>query len=166
MLDGIVLVLRFDRERGPIPAGVVTPELTSNTAGRLTSWKLILGPPAIGGEPRAEILPSIKNLSLMQGIVDSLTPVLDQIRPHWTKLFLVKTADGRLLGDVKVDGIQIGVPPSFDSPRWPQGLGFVVRQFGFARPTSGQVRDDFARTLGADAPASAQKRPWWQRLRG
>jgi hypothetical protein len=133
LIDGVVPVLRYDHARGLPPEGVRVAPLTSMTAGRPTSWDLIVGPPAIGGEARDELRSAIDDLLLMQGIVDGLTPALGAVRPHWFKVFLVRAPDGALTGDIKVDGTAMGVAASFDTPGWPDG-GLLVRQFGLARP--------------------------------
>jgi hypothetical protein len=175
VLDGVVPVLRFDREGGAAPEGVVVPELTSMTDGRPTAWLLALGPPSLGGEPRAELVKAVDDLMLMQGIVDSITPALSEIRPHWMKLFLVRAPNGSLTGDVKVDGVQIGVPESFESPSWPTSTsGLVVRQFGLARPSRKAVDQETVATLRGVAGAGAadqepaeepdRRRSWWRRL--
>lgn len=171
VLDGVVPVLRFDHEGGDAPDGVVVPELTSITDGRPTAWRLALGPPSLGGEPRAELVKAVDDLMLMQGIVDSITPALSQIRPHWLKFFLVRAPNGRLTGDVKVDGVQIGVPQSFESPSWPASTGgLVVRQFGLARPSRKAVDEETVATLRGVAGGEEstkepdRRRPWWRRL--
>jgi hypothetical protein len=175
VLDGVVPVLRFDHEGGAAPHGVTVPELTSMTDGRPTAWLLALGPPSLGGELRAELVTAVDDLLLMQGIVDSITPALSQIRPHWLKLFLVRAPNGSLTGDVKVDGVQIGVPESFESPEWPTSTsGLVVRQFGLARPSRKAVDQETVATLRGVAGAGAsdqepaeepdRRRSWWRRL--
>jgi hypothetical protein len=87
------------------------------------------------------------------------------------KLFLVRAPNGSLTGDVKVDGVQIGVPESFESPNWPTSTGgLVVRQFGLARPSRKAVDQETVATLRSVAGAGElaeepdRRRPWWRRL--
>lgn len=147
------------------------PELTSMTDGRPTAWLLALGPPSLGGEPRAELVRAVHDLLLMQGIVDSITPALSQIRPHWMKHFLVRAPNGSLTGALKVDGVQIGVPESFESPSWPTSTGgLVVRAFGLAQPSRKAVAQETVTTLRGEAGPGElaeepdRRRPWWRRL--
>jgi hypothetical protein len=164
VLDGVVPVLRLDHDGGEPHGGVVVLKLTSMTDGRATPWALVLGPPAVGDGQRDELLRALEDSLLMQGIVDSITPVLGEIRPHWMKLFLVRSPDGRLLGDVKIDGLQVGVADSFDSAAWPASSGgFIVRQFGLARPSNRAVDADTLATLGGGAHERERGRSWWRR---
>lgn len=167
LTDGVVPVLRRDAERTFEAAGVSALTVTSVTGDRKPmAWDLLLGPPAIGGEERLQVQEALDNLALFQGIMDSITPALEHRVGHWFKLFLALGQDGSLHGDVKVDGVQVGVAPSFSGADWRGATGFAVRQFGLVRPADRQpdqsVIDDLARAHGSPA----RKRRFLGRLLG
>jgi len=164
VLDGVIPVLWHDHDRGaPLEKGQVAT-YTSVTEGRTTVWDLILGPPAFGGEAQDAARDANKSFMLGQGIVDSLVDASASARPHWFKLFLIHATGHDLIGDVKVDGVQIGVAPSFASATWPTGT-VLVRQFGLMRPTDRTPSDDTVRKI-RELEAPNDRRPWWKRLVG
>ena len=134
LVDSVIPVLRADHDRRSLPDGVNLMPVTSMTDGVPTAWDLFTGSPSIGGEPRAPIVAAIDDLALVQGIIDSITGSLGELRPHWFKLFIIRTADGQWLGDMKIDGVPVGIVESFQSPKWPADGTFLVRQFGLYRP--------------------------------
>jgi hypothetical protein len=162
LLDTVIPVLEADHDRRSAPSGVTTMQMTSMTDGVATEWDLITGAASIGGDRRDLIVAAVDDLALAQGIVDSITGALAEPRPHWFKLFLVRAEDGRLIGDMKIDGVAVGITESFESPQWPTG-SMVVRQFGLVRP-AGRNPDpaqiEFLKP--ADAAPSTPRR-WWQR---
>jgi hypothetical protein len=127
---------------------------------------VVLGPPAFGGEPRDRIKAALDHLVLYQGIMDSITPVLDRRVAHWFKVFLARSADGKLVGDVKVDGVAVGVAHSFETANWAGIDEVVVRQFGLIRPSNRRVdastAADLAQAHGSPSPGGS----WWRRLLG
>ncbi len=140
LTDGVIPVLRRHQDDGYRREGLAVMPVTSSTGpGRPVAWDLILGPPAFGGEQRDKIKEALDNLALFQGIMDSITPALEDRTGHWLKLFLARTDDGSVNGDVKVDGVPIGVAPSFQAADWREAGAFVVRQFGIIRPVERPV---------------------------
>ncbi len=135
LLDSVIPVLQADDDRRVLPSGVASMPVTSMTDNVATSWDLLTGSPGVGGERPDLILAAIDDHALAQGIMDSISGALGEVRPHWFKLFIVRDGDGRLIGDVKLDGVAVGVAASFDSPEWPPGP-MVVRQFGLVRPVN------------------------------
>jgi hypothetical protein len=163
LVDSVIPVLRADHDRRSLPTGVKVMPVTSMTDGVPVAWDLFTGSPSIGGEPRAAIVSAVDDLALMQGIIDSITGSLAELQPHWFKLFLVRAGDGTWLGDMKIDGVPVGIVDSFRSPRWPAGGTLAVRQFGLYRPAD---RKPDATLLESIAPTEAVKdtpRRWWRR---
>jgi hypothetical protein len=165
VVDGVVPVLRYDQDRGERPEGIQVATYTSMTDGRATVWDLVTGPPAVGGDSPEAGIEAIKSLAFMQGIVDSIVDVTGSVQPHWFKLLVIRGPDHKLIGDVKVDGFPVGVSPSFDSDRLPEGT-VMVRQFGLVRPTDRQPDADTLRMIREHEAAATDERPWWRRLPG
>ena len=101
----------------------------------------------------------------MQGIIDSITGSLGELRPHWFKLFIIRTADGQWLGDMKIDGVPVGIVDSFQSPKWPADGTFLVRQFGLYRPADRTPDAELLASLGSSEPVKDKPRRWWRRGR-
>jgi hypothetical protein len=163
LVDSVIPVLRADHDRRSLPGGVNMMPVTSMTDGVSATWDLFTGSPSIGGEPRAAIVSAVDDLALAQGIVDSITDSLGVLRPHWFKLFLVRTDDGEWLGDMKIDGVPVGLVDSFQSPKWPAGGTLVVRQFGLYRPADRRPDADLLEALGPGEPVKDSPRGWWRR---
>jgi hypothetical protein len=165
VLDGVVPVLRYDADDIEKPEDMQVATYTSMTDGHSTVWDLLLGPPAVGGDDREAGVEAVKSLALMQGILDSVVDATGAIRPHWFKLLVVRAPSHELFGDVKVDGVQVGVARSFDSDLLPDG-NLMVRQFGLIRPTDRVADDDALRLMREHDGAAAEGRPWWRRITG
>jgi hypothetical protein len=142
----------------------VLPVTSVTGRGTPRAWDVILGPPAFGGAPEARIKAALDGLALYQGIMDSITPVLDRRTAHWFKLFLARGAEGPLAGDVKVDGAPVGVASSFEAAGW-QGIEeLVVRQFGLIRAVDRAVDASTAATLEQAHGSSSEGSSWSRRL--
>jgi hypothetical protein len=164
LLDQVLIVLLADADRSTRRERVTILPISSVTDRRSASWDLIAGPAGIGSEDREPIEAAIRGSALMQGLMDALTDSMADVRPHWYKLFLVRPADGDVFGDMKVDGRQVGVAPSFDSPTWPAGP-IIVRQFGILRPANRPVSGDEQAALIEHGAEIEPRRSLWQRIR-
>ena len=164
LIDGVIPVLQVDIDRSLELPGVSVNNLTTVTGDRpVVSWDLILGPAAIGAEDRATLQLAVDDLVLLQGMFDSLTPVLHERRPHWLKLFIGRSAGGEVVGAVSVDGTQMELASSFKDASWPAGSSGMVRQFALARPTS--RLPDAATVSELEARhGRVPRKPWWQRF--
>lgn len=167
LVDGVIPVLRRDVDAAYERDELSVLPVTSVTGrGPPRAWDLVLGPPAYGGAARDRIKAALDDLVLYQGIMDSITPVLDRRVAHWFKLFLARGADGKLAGDVKVDGVAVGVAHSFETADWTGIDEAAVRQFGLIRPSDRPVdvstAADLAQAHGAPSPGAS----WWRRLLG
>jgi hypothetical protein len=165
VLDGVLPVLRHDVERGTPPEDVTSMTYTTATDGKVTVWDLLTGEPAVGGDGRDEGVARVKDNLLTQGIVDSLVDAAAIIRPHWFKFLIVHVPGKEMLGDVKVDGVPIGIAPSFESDAWPAATVFV-RQFGLLRPTDRPPEERILASLRERGAEIDDQRPWWRRLSG
>lgn len=163
LVDSVIPVLRADHDRRSLPSGVNVMPVTSMTDGVPAASDLFTGSPSIGGEPRDAIASAINDLALMQGIIDSITGSLEEVRPHWFKLFIVRAGDGTWLGDMKIDGEAVGIVDSFRSPKWPVGGVFAVRQFGFYRPADRKPDAALLDSPGSTGTAKNSPRRWWRR---
>ena len=164
VLESVIPVLQADEDRRSLPSTVRTMELSSMTAGVPTAWDLFTGSPYVVGDDRQAVLAAIDDLALIQGIIDSITGSLGVIRPHWFKFFVVRTGKHELLGDMKVDGVPVGIVESFDSPKWPPGA-LSVRQFGLYRPAQRRPAAQHLDLLSGDEAVSSAGRRWRQRGR-
>lgn len=162
LVDSVIPVLRADHDRQSLPSGVDLVPVTSLTDGVPATWDLFTGSPGIGGEPRGPIVRAVEDLALMQGIIDSITDSLAVLRPHWFKLFIIRADDGTWLGDMKIDGVPVGIVDSFQSPKWPASGYLAVRQFGLYRPADRRPDAALLETIGGAATAEKPGR-WWRR---
>ena len=162
LVDSVIPVLRADHDRQSLPSGVDLVPVTSMTDGVPATWDLFTGSPGIGGEPREAIVRAVKDLALMQGIIDSITDSLAVLRPHWFKLFIIRADDGKWLGDMKIDGVPVGVVDSFLSPKWPASGQLTVRQFGLYRPAARRPDAALLETIGGGETVKEPRR-WWRR---
>jgi hypothetical protein len=165
LLDGVIPAIRRDHDSTFEAVGLTVAPVTSVTGrDKPRSWDLILGPPAFGGEPRDQIDQALGNLVLFQGIMDSVVDVLSSRVGHWLKLFLVYAPDGTVTGDVKVDGVQIGVAPSFATADWRGVEGAVIRQFGLLRPVERPIDAAVATDLESRHGSEPRRSGWLRRL--
>ena len=163
LVASVIPVLRADHDRRSLPAGVELMPVTSMMDGVAVAWDLFTGSPSIGGEPRAAIVAAVDDLALVQGIIDSIVGSLAELGPHWFKLFIVRTAEGMWLGDMKIDGVSVGIVDSFESPKWPAGATFAVRQFGLYRPADRRPDAELLDSFGASEAVNDTPRRWWRR---
>ena len=163
LVDSVVPVLRADHDRRSLPAGVKVMPVTSMTDGVPAAWDLFTGSPGIGGEARAAIVSAVEDLALMQGIIDSITGSLGELRPHWFKLFIIRAGDGTWLGDMKIDGVPVGIVDSFRSSRWPANGTLAVRQFGLYRPADRKPDAALLESIASAETVKDTPRRWWRR---
>ncbi len=163
LVDSVIPVLRADEDRRTLPAGVKTMQVTSMTDGVPAAWDLFTGSPSIGGEPRPAIVKAVEDNAQMQGIIDSITGSMAALRPHWFKVFIVRAADGKWLGDMKIDGVPVGIVRTFQSPKWPTTGTLAFRQFGLYRPADRGPDLALLETIGGVETAKDSPRRWWRR---
>jgi hypothetical protein len=164
LMDQVLVVLLADADRTTRRETVAILSVSSVTDGQAASWDLLTGPAGIGSDDREPIEAAVRRSALMQGLMDTLTDSMAEVRPHWYKLFLVRPEVGEVFGDMKVDGRQVGVAPSFDSPTWPAGP-IIVRQFGILRPADRPVSNDQRAALVEHGAEIKPRRSLWRRIR-
>ncbi len=155
--EAIIPVIRRQVDPRYVHGGLAINTVASVTGnGKPVAWELIVGPPAYTGVPMGAVREAIDHLALMQGIMDSITPVLEQRTGHWFKVVLGRGTDHRVFGDVKVDGVPIGVAPSFEAADWRNADTFSVRQFGIVMPAATTDPALLANLVGVSGEAPAR----------
>ena len=164
LTDQVIPVLRADLDRSIQLDGVEFATASSVTDGRPTAWDLVMGPAGVGGDDVDVARKAIGDLVLLQGLIDSLVEFMSDVRPHWYKLILVRTREGSISGNIRIDGALFELAPTFASPNWPD-VAVVVRQFGLLKPTK-RAHDEKQREDLRAAGGEVAQRSWRDRFFG